>query len=71
MKITFKRNMSTLDRVIRTLIGSTLIIVGPVTGMLTADTLSVVLLGGLGALAIMSAIFSYCFLYEVSGISTN
>ena len=64
------RNMGTMDRVTRTLVGSALLITGPLTDLMETDTLSNVLLGGLGAIAILSAAFSYCFLYEVTGFNT-
>jgi hypothetical protein len=68
--ITFKRNMSTGDRLVRTLVGSTLLVLGPLTNVLVLDTLSSTLLGVLGTTAILSALFSYCFLYEVTGFCT-
>ena len=68
--ITFKRNMSTSDRLVRTLVGSTLLVLGPLTNALVLDTLSSTLLGILGMTAILSALFAYCFLYEVTGFCT-
>lgn len=67
MKITFKRNMGTLDRAIRTAVGLTLITIGPVTQAVTPDKLSNILFGIVGTLALVSAFFAYCILYEVTG----
>lgn len=65
-----KRNMGTLDRVARTLVGTMLLIFGPVTGLVSNDTLSNVILGSIATVALLSAAFSYCFLYEITGFDT-
>ena len=70
MKIRFKRNMSTADRVLRTVIGLGFMVLGPVTTYLTNDSLSNVILGTLGVFAIASSAFSYCLLYEIAGFCT-
>ena len=70
MMIKFKRNMNNLDRAARAVIGSTLLILGPVTEYITTDTTSGIIMGVLGSVALMSAFFSYCILYEVTGFDT-
>lgn len=71
MVINFRRNMGNLDRAIRTIVGVTLLTLGPVTEFITPDTLSSVLLGIVGTLALVSAFFSYCILYDVTGFGTD
>jgi hypothetical protein len=71
MKIEFRKNMSNLDRAIRTVVGVTLLTLGPVTELITPDRLSSVLMGIVGTLALVSAFFSYCILYDVTGFGTG
>lgn len=68
--ISFKPNMNNWDRAGRAAIGVTLLTLGPVAEVVTADGLSTLLLGAVGATALISALFSYCILYEISGFST-
>ena len=70
MKVSFKRNMSNLDRAFRAIIGLTLLTLGPVSGFITTDGLSTLILGIIGTIAVTSALFSYCLLYEVTGFCT-
>jgi len=70
MKIRFRKNMSNPDRAFRAVVGLTLLTLGPIGKVLTHDTVSLALLGIVGTLALLSAIFSYCFLYEVTGFGT-
>ena len=67
---TFKSNMNTTDRMTRVLVGSTLLTLGPLTNILETDALSSTILGVLGATAVLSGIFAYCFLYEITGFNT-
>lgn len=62
--------MSTADRVIRILIGATLLTIGPLTDIVATDRMSNIILGSLGSVAILSAVFAYCFLYDVTGFNT-
>jgi hypothetical protein len=71
MRIKFKKNMSNLDRAIRTVVGLTLVTAGPVTGFITPDKLSSILMGIVGSLALVSAFFSYCILYEFTGFGSG
>jgi hypothetical protein len=68
--LTFKRNMNTLDRTIRATVGSTLLLLGPLTDVVVLDSLSNTILGVLGCMALGSAALSYCFLYELTGFCT-
>ena len=65
-----KSNMGTMDRVARTMVGSTLLAVGPLTNLLPTDTMSNIILSSLATVALLSAAFSYCVLYEVTGFDT-
>ncbi|MDH5324489.1 MAG: DUF2892 domain-containing protein [Gammaproteobacteria bacterium] len=69
--IKFRRNMNSLDRLFRATVGATLLAIGPVFQLLTNDMLSLAILGVIGSVAVLSAVFSYCFLYEVTGFSTR
>lgn len=63
--------MNILDRTIRAVIGSSLLIFGPVTEFITPDELSGVLMGLSGSVALISAFLSYCILYDVAGFDTT
>lgn len=63
--------MDNLDRAIRTVVGLALITAGPVTHYITPDKLSNILFGIVGTLALVSAFFAYCILYEVTGFGTG
>jgi len=66
----FNRNMSMLDRSFRVIIGTSLLLAGPMTNIVETDTLSDIILGVLGMTAVLSGTFAYCFLYEVTGFNT-
>lgn len=65
-----KKNMGTLDRSMRLLAGSTLLIMGPLTDLVPTDTFSNVILACMAIVALSSALFSYCVLYEFTGFDT-
>ena len=69
--IKFSRNMSLTDRSIRIIIGTSLLLVGPLTNVIDTDTISNIILGILGATAVLSGVFAYCFLYDVTGFNTR
>lgn len=64
------RNMGVMDRVLRTMAGTTLLTIGPLTDLVATDMLSNVILSCMATAALLSAGFSYCFLYEVTGFDT-
>jgi len=66
-----KRNMGTIDRIVRILVGSTLLILGPFSDLVMTDTFSNVILCCMAAVAITSAVFSYCALYDATGFNTS
>lgn len=66
----FECNMSSIDRTARIVIGSSLLTLGPLTDILKTDTMSNIILGVLGTTAVLSGIFAYCFLYEITGFNT-
>ena len=66
-----KRNMGTSDRIMRILVGSTLLIIGPFSDLVKTDTFSNVILSSMAAVAITSAVFSYCALYDATGFDTS
>lgn len=68
--VNFKPNMNIIDRIARATVGTVLIFLGPVSEIVTTDELSTFLMGALGATALISALFSYCILYEMTGFNT-
>jgi len=66
-----KRNMGTSDRILRLLVGSTLLIIGPFSDLVKTDTFSNVILSCMATVAIASAVFSYCALYDATGFDTS
>ncbi len=71
MPLKVKRNMNNIDRGIRAVVGTSLLLLGPLTDFFTTDTLSEVILGVLGTTAVLSAVFAHCFLYKVTGFDTT
>lgn len=67
----FKRNMGNLDRSIRVLVGLTLWVIGPATNLVVLDNLLEMTFALIGTFAILSAVFSYCLLYEFTGSDTS
>jgi hypothetical protein len=66
-----KRNMGATDRAARTLVGITLLTVGPLTNLVPTDMMSNILMGIVATLALGSAALGYCFLYVVTGFDTG
>jgi len=69
--IKFSRNMSHVDRSIRIIVGTSLLLIGPLTNIIDTDTISNIILGILGATAVLSGVFAYCFLYDITGFNTR
>lgn len=65
-----KPNMSLTDRIIRSTVGITLLLIGPLTSLVETDMFSNVLLGTVAVLALISAVSAYCFLYDITGFNT-
>ena len=66
----FKRNMGNLDRTARLIVGTALLIFGPATNLVGVAPILEIILGVLGATAVLSGLFAYCFLYEFTGSNT-
>ena len=66
----FKRNMGIIDRSVRVIVGSGLLVVGPATNLVELASALEITLGILGGFAIFSAVFAYCFLYEFTDSNT-
>jgi len=68
----FKKNMGGVDRALRVLAGSTLLMLGPLSDeLMVTDMFSNVILSVMGAVALISALFSYCVLYDATGFNTS
>lgn len=66
----FRINMSRLDQIVRMTLGCIFLATG-LADVLSADLMSRVLVGIVGALALFSAVTRYCFLYDVAGFATH
>lgn len=66
-----KRNMGLTDQIFRTLMGLALIYIGPLSDVITSDTLSSVLLSVVGVMIIISSIIGWCPVYHLAGFNTN
>lgn len=69
--IKFSRNMSHMDRSIRVIVGTALLLIGPLTNIIDTDMVSNIILAILGATAVLSGTFAYCFLYDITGFNTR
>ena len=63
--------MSHIDRSVRIIIGTLLLLIGPLTNIIDTDMISNIILGVLGATAVLSGVFAYCFLYDITGFNTR
>ena len=66
-----KSNMGKVDRSLRFLAGSSLLIIGPFSDLVSTDMFSNVILSCMAAVALTSAALSYCVLYQVTGFDTT
>ena len=69
--IKLRANMGSLDRFLRVIAGIILLGLGPFTDILSLPTIFEVVLTVIGIFAILSALFSYCLLYELTGSNTR
>ena len=65
-----KRNMNTIDQILRGFMGAGLIYLGPGSDILTTDILSSVLLALVGVFTLFSAITAHCSIYNIAGFGT-
>lgn len=66
----FKRNLHTLDRVVRLVIGVACVYIGFIDTSMIGNALASTLVGIFGIINLFAAVFSYCPVYGVTGIST-
>jgi hypothetical protein len=66
----FKRNLHTLDRVIRLIVGLGCIYFGFIDTTLIGNVLAATLVGIFGVVNLFASVVSYCPVYGVTGIST-
>jgi hypothetical protein len=62
--------MGSLDRLIRTIVGVTLLILGPFSEILEITLLAEIVMTMVGIFALLSASMAYCFIYDIAGINT-
>ena len=65
-----KRNMNTIDRLLRSVMGLALIYLGPGSDLITTDFLSGILLAVVGGFTLFSAITAHCSIYNIAGFNT-
>lgn len=66
----FKRNLHTLDRVVRLLLGVTCVYIGFIDNSIIGNLLASIIVGVFGIINLFAAFFSYCPIYGMTGIST-
>lgn len=66
----FKRNLHTIDRVVRLVIGIGCIYLGFIDTGIIGNAIAATLVGIFGAINLFAAVFSYCPVYGLTGIST-
>ncbi len=66
----FDRNMGLVDQVFRTLMGLSLIYIGPLSDVITNDTMSSILLSSVGIMIIVSSLIGWCPFYHLAGFNT-
>lgn len=66
----FKRNLHTLDRIVRLVLGLGCIYIGFIDRSIIGNTLAAFLVGLFGVINLFAAFFSYCPIYGLTGIST-
>jgi membrane-bound ClpP family serine protease len=66
----FKRNLHTIDRVVRLLVGMGCVYLGFIDLNIIGNTLASTLVGIFGIINLFAALFSYCPVYGLTGIST-
>lgn len=71
MKTILKKNMGTIDRLIRIITGIILIYLGFINQDIIGNETVNILVGVFGLVSSISAIFSYCPIYNLGNISTN
>lgn len=68
--MSFKRNLHSLDRVIRAIIGIVCLYLGFIDTSIIGNFLASILVGIFGLINIFAAVMAYCPVYGVTGIST-
>lgn len=66
----FPRNLSNIDRIIRTLLGLVLIYYGFVDPSVIANPVAATLVGLFGLINIFAGITAFCPVYKLAGLST-
>ncbi|MEJ2360411.1 MAG: DUF2892 domain-containing protein [Gammaproteobacteria bacterium] len=66
----FKRNLHTLDRIVRLVLGLGCIYIGFIDRSIIGNALAAFLVGLFGVINLFAAFFSYCPIYGLTGIST-
>ena len=65
-----ERNMGMSDQIFRVSMGLILIYMGPLSDVLTSDTLSAIILAGVGVMIIISSLIGWCPFYHLAGFNT-
>lgn len=65
-----KQNMGKLDRSIRSIVGITLLILGPATDIIQLTTTSEILFAVIGSAGLLSGLLGYCMFYEFTDSNT-
>lgn len=71
MKVSLKKNMGTVDRIIRIITGIIFVYLGFINQGIIANQTINIFLGLFGLVSLISAIFAFCPMYAIGHISTN
>jgi hypothetical protein len=66
----FKRNLHSIDIVVRTLLGIALVYIGFIDTTLITNNVLRLLIGAFGAINIVAAVMRHCPVYGMAGISS-
>lgn len=66
----FRRNLHTIDRVVRFALGVGCTYIGFFDTGIVGNSLAAILVGIFGVINLFAALFSYCPIYGLTGIST-
>lgn len=66
----FKKNLHTIDRAVRLVLGVGCTYIGFLDSSIIGNSLAAILVGIFGIINLFAAVFSYCPIYGLTGIST-
>lgn len=68
--LSFRRNLSSIDQLVRLLVGVACVYIGFIDAEIVGNELISILIGSFGVINIFAALFSYCPVYAACGVNT-